>query len=279
MTSQLYFAAVYASFSLGVLVNVTRAEDTDATSYPVLAGVGIALAEKDGSLFASKIIPESPAAELGLIKKGSRLVSVTIDGETVSLTGKTVGEAASLIRGPVGTKLDLVLIAPDGSTGTKVTLVRKPLEIGGHASSSYKALIGKPIANLQLTSLEDSTKKRLSDYRGKVVVLDVWASWCRTCYAPVAKLQKMLEGNPHWVGKVELVTLSIDSEISDAVKVVKQQKWDRTQNQLVDANDLNAMGVTVVPVIIIVAPDGTIATMAGAHAIDVEKEVGALLAK
>lgn len=35
----------------------------------------------------------------------------------------------------------------------------------------------------------------------------------------------------------------------------------------------NAVGVSVIPLIIVIARDGTIATMAGAHALDVEKEV------
>jgi len=195
------------------------------------------------------------------------------------MNGKSVSEAASLIRGPVGTNVVLTLVAPDDDAETKVTLVRNALEIAGVPDSTYKAFIGKPIPNFQLSSLDGSAKKNLSDYQGKIVVLDFWASWCPTCYAPVAKMQKMCEDNPQWAGKVELVTVTVDSELSKAVEVIKQQKWYRTHNLAVEVDELKAIGVTVVPVIIIIAPNGTIATMAGAHALDTEKEVAALLAK
>jgi thiol-disulfide isomerase/thioredoxin len=279
MLNQLFVSALYAAFVVGSLVNATSAQDAEAKSYPVLSGVGIALSAKDGHLFASKIIPKSPADESGLIKEGARLVSVEANGATVSLDDKSVGDAASLIRGPVGTNIVLTLIPPNDDRETKVTLERKPLAIAGAFEATYKAFIGKPIPEFQLLALNGSAKKNPSDYRGKILVLDFWASWCPTCYAPVTKLQKISADNPQWAGKVELVTVTVDSELGKAVDVVKQQKWHRTQNLAVDVDELKSVGVTVVPVIIIVAPDGTIATMAGAHALDVETEVAALLAK
>jgi thiol-disulfide isomerase/thioredoxin len=277
MLNQLFVTAVSASIIASLAVNTTRAQGMEPKSYLVLPGVGIALNAKDGHLFAFKIVPKSPADESGLIKEGSRLVSVEVNGEIFSLDGKSVGDAASLIRGPFGTKIVLTLVPPNDDTASKVTLERKPLEIGV-PDSMYKAFIGKPIPDFQLSALDGSAKKHLSDYRGKIIVLDFWASWCPTCYAPATKMQKISEDNPQWAGKVELMTVTVDSELSKAADVIKQQRWHRTRNLAVDADELKAIDVFVVPVIIIVAPDGTIATMAGAHALDTEKEIAALLA-
>jgi thiol-disulfide isomerase/thioredoxin len=278
MLNQLFVAGTTAILAVSSLLNAACAQEVEAKSYPVLSGIGIALMVEEGQLFVGKIIAKSSAEESGLIKEGSRLVAVEADGESVSLDGKSVGDAASLIRGPVGTKVILTVMPPNDDKAIKVTVERKALEITGAFEATYKAFIGKPIPDLPLSLLDGSAKKRPADYRGKVIVLDFWASWCPTCYAPVTKLQKISADHPQWAGKVELITVTVDSELSKAADVVKQQKWHRTENLAVDVDELKAIGVTVVPVIIIVAPDGTIATMAGAHALDVEKEVAELLA-
>ncbi len=274
---QPFSTVVFAIYVVCTFVGARSAQDEKDKSYPVLSGVGIALQAKDGSLFASVVVPKSPADKSGLILAGARLVSVETNGETYTLDGKTVGYAASLIRGPVGTKLVLTVVPKDGDATIEVTLIREPLEFSG-LEPTYKTMIGTPIGNLKLSSLDNKLLEQLSSYRGKIVVLDFWASWCPTCYAPVTKLQKLAANNPSWKGKVELMTVTVDSELSRARETIKTNNWNQTRNLAINVDDLNSIGVTVLPVVIVVAPDGTIASMAGAHALDVESEIASLLA-
>jgi thiol-disulfide isomerase/thioredoxin len=250
-----------------------------ASGDPHLSGVGLALNAKDGHIYVGKVLLKSPADKSGLIPEGARLVSIEVNGKETSLDGKTVGEAASLIRGPVGTKLVLAVDPSNDAAAIKVTLIRAPLEIAGVPAATYKAFIGKPMPELNLSSFDGTRSSQLADYRGKVVVLDFWASWCPTCYPPVTKMQTMVADNPQWNGKVELITVSVDSDLSKAVGVLDKNEWNRTLNRAVDIEELNAIGVSVIPLVIVIAQDGTIATMAGAHALDIEKEVVALLEK
>lgn len=278
MLNQLFVAALGISSLLGAIMHDTHAQEVESRSYPVLSGVGLALRAKEGHLFVGKVVAKSPADESGLIRKGARLVSVEVNGKYTSLDGKTVSDAASLIRGPVGTELVLAVVPPNDGAAIKVTLTRAPLEIAGVPDSTYESFIGKPMPEFKLLSLDGKPSGKLSDYRGKVVVLDFWASWCPTCYLPVTKMQNISGDNLQWKGKVELITVTVDSDLSKAVAIINEKKWNNTKNRAVDLDELKEVGVSVVPLVIIIAPDGTIATMAGAYALDIEKEVAALLA-
>jgi thiol-disulfide isomerase/thioredoxin len=254
-------------------------QEVEAKSYPVLSGVGLALYTKDGHVYVAKVLPNSPADKSGMITTGAQLVSIEVDGTTSSFDGKSIGEATNLIRGPVGTEIVLRVVPSGDDAVVEVRLVRAPLEIAGVPEANYNGFIGKPMPQMNLTSLDGTQSSQLSDYHGKVVVLDFWASWCPTCYPPVAKLQDILANNPHWKEKVEVIAVTVDSDIAEAVAVIEEQKWKNTLNCALDFDELNSIGVTVVPLVMVVAPDGTIANMAGAHAIEIEKEVDSLLAK
>jgi len=260
-----------------VSTHIAYAQQPESKSYPVLSGVGIALRSSDGQLFVAAVVRKSPAERSQRIHTGDRLVSIETNGKSTPLDGKTIGEAASLIRGPVETDLILTLVPRDDKTPIKVKLTRAPLELAGVPDSSYKAFIGKRVPALKLSSLDGQSSANFSEHRGKIVVLDFWASWCVTCYPPVTKMQSIAESHPQWKGKVELITVSVDSDLSQAFKVVKKNGWNSTTNVAVDFEELKAIGVSVVPVTIVISPDGTIATTAGSHAVDIEKEVDALL--
>ena len=50
-------------------------------------------------------------------------------------------------------------------------------------SNIQSATTGKPAPAFELASLEDGTPIRFADYRGHVVVVNFWASWCVSCRA------------------------------------------------------------------------------------------------
>ncbi|PAW92313.1 hypothetical protein CKK33_01910 [Mucilaginibacter sp. MD40] len=110
-------------------------------------------------------------------------------------------------------------------------------------------------------SLKDANGKivKLSDYRGKYVFLDFWASWC----VPCRKENPLLVTLHQQYGKEQLhfVSVSMDSNKSQWLAAVS--KDGLTWTQLDDPESINgqvadAYGIKAVPFNCIIGPDGRI---------------------
>lgn len=87
------------------------------------------------------------------------------------------------------------------------------------AGASAGEADGKLLASHRMTTLEGA-KARLSDFRGEVVVVNFWASWC----APCRKELPVLGGwHAAWSGHGgRVVAVSIDKDIDKARRFAEQ---------------------------------------------------------
>jgi thiol-disulfide isomerase/thioredoxin len=96
----------------------------------------------------------------------------------------------------------------------------------GGAPAEGGRQVGAPAPEIQVDSL-GGKPIALADYRGKVVLLDVWASWCGPCKQELPMLDDMakrLRGEG-----VEVLAVSIDQERANLTHFLKARpRWALT---------------------------------------------------
>ena len=117
---------------------------------------------------------------------------------------------------------------------------------------------GKKFTDFEVPA-DDGTVQKLSDYvgKGKVTLVDFWASWCGPCRAEIPKLQALKSKYGY---KFDVLGVAVWDNPDDTRKAMEQMEitWPviiGTQ-QLNEPTDL--YGIKGIPHIIIFGPDGTI---------------------
>jgi peroxiredoxin len=102
--------------------------------------------------------------------------------------------------------LGLVLLMGSGS----IALSRRPTAPGSAAPAlEPMPLVGYPAPDFALKSLTGESV-RLSDFKGKPVLINFWATWCGPCRAEFPDFQEAATNNPD-----TLVIIGVNNTISD----------------------------------------------------------------
>jgi len=70
--------------------------------------------------------------------------------------------------------------------------------------------------DFSFTALDGSVKK-LSDYRGKIVLLDLWATWCGPCKTQMEELKKIYDA----YAREDLEIFSVDIDPRESVSLIQ----------------------------------------------------------
>ena len=102
----------------------------------------------------------------------------------------------------------------------------------------------------------DGHNKKFSDYRGKPLIINVWASWCGPCRAEMGSLSRLAR---RYGGKqINVIGISTDDDGNAASSFIKKSKI--TFENYLDSKVFleNMLGANTIPLTILVDADGRV---------------------
>ena len=136
---------------------------------------------------------------------------------------------------------------------------------------------GQIAPDFTLTSV-DGSKVSLSDLRGKYVIIDVWASWCKPCRASIPHLKELYA--KYKKDGLEIIGVSDDNDEAKWKKAIEedQSPWIHVKDEFPvkskPARVGTMYGTRYIPYTFIIDPDGKILVNNAGDSLDVRlKEI------
>lgn len=145
--------------------------------------------------------------------------------------------------------------------GIASTLTNDPNMEGQIRSERANLMVrpGQLAPEFQLTTVDGRTLSN-EDLRGKVYLLDFWATWCGPCIAELPNL-KQVYADYHPKG-LEVVSISLDSDRPTFDSFIQENEMSWTHvyqdDQASDADITERYGVVSIPRMILVGTDGVV---------------------
>jgi peroxiredoxin len=136
-----------------------------------------------------------------------------------------------------------------------VSVVAGVVLLGLMGMASRLPLVGGPAPEITLTNLQGQ-EIRLSDLRGKVVLLNFWATWCKPCKEEMPAMQASYDN----LREQGFVVLAVN-ELEDTEKVIEHvRKHGHTFPVVMDHDNVvaNHYGVVGLPASFLVDRQGIV---------------------
>ena len=123
------------------------------------------------------------------------------------------------------------------------------------AGTPGEVMVGSYLRQATLNGLNGKSKK-LADFNGKPLIINVWASWCGPCRAEMASLQRLAQ---RYNGKeFNVIGISTDDYRNKAEAFIRQTEI--TFENFLDSKLLleNMLGANTIPLTILVSANGRV---------------------
>ncbi len=127
---------------------------------------------------------------------------------------------------------------------------------GGRNTGTESNLVGKPAPDFTLALLDQEASFKLSDQKGKIVVLDFWATWCGPCVRAMPMVEAAVRDFPE--DKVRLVAVNLQEQPKQIKSMLERHKLDVTVALDIDGVVAERYEASAIPQTVIIDRDGKI---------------------
>jgi peroxiredoxin len=122
----------------------------------------------------------------------------------------------------------------------------------------FPVTVGSTAPDFRAKVLGENRYKTLADYKGKVVLLNVWATWCPPCLAELPSLQRLHEA--YGDKGLKLVAVSIDDYVTeDSIRAFAKNLGITFEILHDSTHDIERVYQTTgYPETFVIGPEGTI---------------------
>lgn len=122
------------------------------------------------------------------------------------------------------------------------------------AANSFNEWVGAAAPDFTLKTLSGNDTVSLKDYKGHIVLLDFWATWCAPCQRSLPELQKLEEKYEN----LKVLAVCIDDKQESALEFMKRHQLDLTvlfdeKKAVAETYNIESM-----PSALLIDPDGVI---------------------
>lgn len=147
-----------------------------------------------------------------------------------------------------------------------------------YMAARKQGLLGRPAPALETTSIS-GVPWRLVDQRGKIVVLEFWASWCVAC-KPTTKAVAELREKYEKARDVVFVGVALDDSLQKAVEFCRENRIDWLQlfepSKGMRNSCAKALGVWTIPEVCVIDERGTVVSIFLRSKNSIEKAIESL---
>jgi len=205
--------------------------------------LGVELDAKSDGITIKRVIPGAPAERVGFTP-GDTITA--IDAEKV----KSRDELMAVLRAKgVGTKVTVHFKRKNKDETKELKLEMLPDML----DFAKAQLLGKPAPAFELASVMDKARFKNEDLKGKVYILEFWATWCPACRAASPYLSEWAKAHPD----IPIIGIS-DEEVAVIKAYATREKVSYPQTQDPGNKVQVAYGMSSIPAFILIDQKGVV---------------------